>query len=416
MYEKITLPSLITLLAEKTGKQKKQCEDFLRELFNTLTESLCAGENVKIKGIGTFKVIDVEPRKSVNVNTGEDIEIPGHRKIVFIPSKEMAEDVNSPFAMFETVEISDTMETEQTDNEVEENEGEENEEEEIIIESPAPIISSPEIKVPEETQIEEKAEESEAEVKSDTSDEAENETPDFKPTDFTVVPVDAAEDAEKDQNISTENEPEESIEEPAILEDEEDYEQPNPKKRSFKFMWGFLAGIICMALIAIIGYLFLADKFNELINTKTESVPVDTVATASLVTVEESVTTPDTTSLDSITPESADNTQSVTNNSESDTPSQEDVAPTQPSDQKVYDTISKTRYLTTMAKVHYGNFNLWPYIYEENKNILGHPDRIRPGTKVVIPPLSKYGVDPNNPADIKRAKQKGVEIYARFNK
>ena len=67
-----------------------------------------------------------------------------------------------------------------------------------------------------------------------------------------------------------------------------------------------------------------------------------------------------------------------------------------------------------MAKDHYGNYNLWPIIYEENKAFLGHPDRIRPGTRVVVPPLSKYGVDPDNPEDIARAKKKGVEIYARY--
>ena len=67
-----------------------------------------------------------------------------------------------------------------------------------------------------------------------------------------------------------------------------------------------------------------------------------------------------------------------------------------------------------MAKDHYGNYHFWPYIYEENKTILGHPDRIRPGTKVKIPPLSKFGVSPDDPADVKRAKQKGVEIYSRF--
>ena len=88
--------------------------------------------------------------------------------------------------------------------------------------------------------------------------------------------------------------------------------------------------------------------------------------------------------------------------------------PTRPSDEPVYDTISTTRFLTTMAKEHYGNFNLWPIIYEENKDILGHPDRIKPGTKVVVPSLEKYGVDPHKAADIARIKQKGVEIYARY--
>lgn len=67
-----------------------------------------------------------------------------------------------------------------------------------------------------------------------------------------------------------------------------------------------------------------------------------------------------------------------------------------------------------MAKDHYGNFNLWPYIYEENKAILGHPDRIKPGTQVVVPDLKKYGVDPTNPKDIAKAKRKGVEIYSRY--
>jgi hypothetical protein len=67
-----------------------------------------------------------------------------------------------------------------------------------------------------------------------------------------------------------------------------------------------------------------------------------------------------------------------------------------------------------MAKDHYGNYHLWPYIYMENSSFLGHPDRIRPGTKVVIPPLSKYGVDPNNPKDIAKAKKKGEEIYNKY--
>ena len=96
-------------------------------------------------------------------------------------------------------------------------------------------------------------------------------------------------------------------------------------------------------------------------------------------------------------------------------PEAEPTVPTQPSDKKVYDTITKTRYLTTMAKDHYGNYHLWPYIYKENEKILGHPDRIRPGTKVVVPPLSKYGVNPDNKADIDKAKKLGNEIYARYD-
>ncbi len=92
------------------------------------------------------------------------------------------------------------------------------------------------------------------------------------------------------------------------------------------------------------------------------------------------------------------------------------VVPTQPSDPKpVYDTVTTTHYLTSMAKKYYGNYHLWPYIYKENEKILGHPNRIRPGTKVVIPDLSKYGVDPKNPKDIEKAKNMGAEIYKKYD-
>lgn len=93
---------------------------------------------------------------------------------------------------------------------------------------------------------------------------------------------------------------------------------------------------------------------------------------------------------------------------------EESPAETLEEPEPVYDTVSTTRYLTTIAREHYGNFNFWPYIYEENAAILGHPDRITPGTKVVVPDLSKYGVDVNNPDDIKTAKQKAAEIYSRY--
>ena len=118
-------------------------------------------------------------------------------------------------------------------------------------------------------------------------------------------------------------------------------------------------------------------------------------------------------------------TDSVAQNSEAAKPAASDKvtakeektkeADTKPSDEPVYDTITKTRYLTTMAKEHYGSYHLWPYIYEANKS-LGHPDKIRPGTKVVIPPLSRYGVNPKNPDDIAKAKRKGAAIYARYEK
>lgn len=81
----------------------------------------------------------------------------------------------------------------------------------------------------------------------------------------------------------------------------------------------------------------------------------------------------------------------------------------------VTDTITATRYLTTMARAHYGQMEYWVYIYEENASQLGHPDRLNAGTVVVIPPAAKYGLTPGDPEKLKEASAKAIEIYSRFN-
>lgn len=104
-----------------------------------------------------------------------------------------------------------------------------------------------------------------------------------------------------------------------------------------------------------------------------------------------------------------------TTGSSSETSRQESTtAPTSIYDPIAYDKIGKDRFLITMSREYYGNPNFWPYIYEENRVKFGHPDKIRPGSGVVVPNLKKYGVDPNNPADVEKAKKLAKEIYARY--
>lgn len=80
----------------------------------------------------------------------------------------------------------------------------------------------------------------------------------------------------------------------------------------------------------------------------------------------------------------------------------------------VKDTISTNRFLTTMARKHYGEMYFWVYIYEENKKILKNPNHIKPGTVVIIPPASKYGFDKNDIESVEKAKAKAMEIYSRY--
>ena len=107
MNDKITFPRLASMLADRSGRSKRFSEDFLREFFTLISERLEAGESVKVKGLGTFRLSRVEPRRSVDVTTRQPMEISGHSKVVFMPSKELAEAVNAPFEAFTAVEIDD---------------------------------------------------------------------------------------------------------------------------------------------------------------------------------------------------------------------------------------------------------------------------------------------------------------------
>ena len=83
MNEKMNIQDLIDMLAEKHGMSKKNAESFTKEFFQLIEEALEKDKYVKIKGLGTFKLIDVESRESVNVNTGERFQIQGHTGLFY---------------------------------------------------------------------------------------------------------------------------------------------------------------------------------------------------------------------------------------------------------------------------------------------------------------------------------------------
>ncbi len=100
MNAKISLPELIDQLSRKNNCTKKEAEQFLKEFFSLAADTVIRGENLKINGLGQFRSVWVEPRASVNVRTGEPMEIPGHYKLSFSPDKAMREAVNAPFSCF----------------------------------------------------------------------------------------------------------------------------------------------------------------------------------------------------------------------------------------------------------------------------------------------------------------------------
>lgn len=116
MDAKVNQSDLISLLAKESNISVAKAELFTKSFFDLVIEGLEQDGIVKINGLGTFRITDVASRGSVNVNTGEKIEIKGHKKLTFVPADALKEQVNQPFAMFEPVEVDDTYQPEPSDD------------------------------------------------------------------------------------------------------------------------------------------------------------------------------------------------------------------------------------------------------------------------------------------------------------
>lgn len=104
---KITLTNIAEELAVRSGLDKETADSFVRAFVATIEKGLDADHLVKIKGLGTFKLMDMNDRSSVDVNSGERITIKGYTKVSFTPDSSMKEFINRPFAHFEPTELNE---------------------------------------------------------------------------------------------------------------------------------------------------------------------------------------------------------------------------------------------------------------------------------------------------------------------
>jgi nucleoid DNA-binding protein len=144
MNEKITFQAIAARLAEKSDIPLKEAEKFLKEWSNVINEGLFADKLVKIKSLGTLKLVEVNERESIDVSTGNRVVIPAHYKINFTAENTLANTVNAPFAIFETIELQ----PDEAVPAIEEKADEDEEEEEIAEKAPEKE------KAPEEKQAE----------------------------------------------------------------------------------------------------------------------------------------------------------------------------------------------------------------------------------------------------------------------
>lgn len=473
MNNKVTFPELVEQVAQYANTSKRMSELFLKELFATISQSLIDGESVKVKGIGTFKLTEVSPRKSVDVNTGEEIEIPGHKKLSFAPDKDMAEAINQPFMHFETEildddvtddqlaaidagvpteapaeaapveeEIDDTADTEAPAAEAAvaaEEEVvmppvfvapvEEPESEEAETEAEAPVGPSEEVPAeedaPAEVPVQEPADEPEEAISEEEEAEIEEEA---EPEPVTEVEPSAVAEPE-DEAEDTEAEGEPDAESEMVSEElaDERVGQEIDKRRITRrsLLEGFVVGVVTTLIVTLFAYRLYLMKGYEATPADeepfTEHVATDSVATPEQALAENS------TEADSDKQKAAEEQKKA---DEEKKKAEEEKKNAEEEKQKVEaakpttanvaagttDTIKPGTNLYRMSRKHYGSDKFWVYIYEENKAKYPNPNTIPVGAVLHIPQLGKYGAKAGDPASIATAKKKQGEIFNHLNK
>ena len=242
---KYSITQLATILVKKNGISNDEALKFVTAIFDIVKEGLETDKLVKIKGFGTFKIIDVDPRESVNVNTGERVLINGHQKITFTPDSVMKEMVNRPFAQFETVVLNDGVDFSDIDklSNINENIDKQEEPQEELQEI---------IQEEEEKKEEGKKEEGKEEVHDITPQESSN-NDDVVRNQTTISPT--KELAETFTKETAEETAEKLIEEPA--EDPiEDFDKEENSHNFTTILLSIASCLLLMAASAYIGYLY----------------------------------------------------------------------------------------------------------------------------------------------------------------
>lgn len=473
MNNKVTFPELVEQVAQYANTSKRMSELFLKELFATISQSLIDGESVKVKGIGTFKLTEVSPRKSVDVNTGEEIEIPGHKKLSFAPDKDMAEAINQPFMHFETEILDDDVTDDQlaaidagepTEAPAADTPVEEETDDTAAAEAPAaeaPVAAEEEVVMPpvfvapvEEPEPEEAEAEAEATVEPSEEVPAEEDAPAEVPVQEPADELEEAISEEEEAEIEEEAEPEPvtEVEPSAVAEPEDEAEdteaegepdaesemvseeladervgQEIDKRRITRrsLLEGFVVGVVTTLIVTLFAYRLYLMKGYEA--TPADEEPfVEHVATDSVPASEQALA-------ENSTEADADKQKTAEEQKKADEEkkkAEEEKKKAEEEKQKAEaakpttanvaagttDTIKPGTNLYRMSRKHYGSDKFWVYIYEENKAKYPNPNTIPVGAVLHIPQLGKYGAKAGDPASIAAAKKKQGEIFNHLNK
>ena len=434
---KITNTIILSTFRKQLGISKTDEVAFVEAFQSTFEEALLRDKMLKISGLGTFKLIPVESRKSVNVNTGEEIEIAGHYKLTFTPDLALKDKVNEPLAHLETMELD----------------ANNDDSSEVIVEQlhVSPIKEAESIELPqsqddplqklteqalelkdiladiqgfgvatqdlveEETIVEDKAEE------IIVAPEVINEEQEPDTKEVVVAPQEAPKHEEPKQEAPQTPVVETPIVEPSpkpqestsvVAKDivnainQEDNKSAN--KRSSAWIW--VAVILFLGVIGLLVYqnldffsqpiieevdaLVVADEEpqpEQIITQPEDSILASTIETDTVAELEPQTPT-DTIVVDKTSPLYSEQFSDIFNYKREYTEFIDTV------------TLNEGSRLTWISLKQYGHKDYWVYIYEANRDIVKNPNAIAIGTRLRIPRLAPELIDTTNPETIEYAR------------
>lgn len=350
-------------IIDRTDATEREANLFLRVLVEQIIAGLQGGEQIKINGLGTFRLQEMAPRKSVNVNTGEPFIIPGYTKVVFAPEVSMREMVEKNKSVTPIVNLNGDSSAAPVDEEALSPLEKLGRQADEIVGILADLGQDPRMPIA----MEEEKESDSTEVAS-TAMVAE-ETVDVEAVaEPKGVVEETMEEVSEPAEESSEKPKEEPVVEPIeeIVAPKEQKVSKERKERKYHFLRDTLICVVCLLVVLAGGFLFLRGAMANWIDSlvaKREPVATDTVVAIPSIPMVEEVT---------------EDTAVIEN------------APELPVYQQFIATeeIREGSRLTWLAYRYYGNKDLWVYIYDANKDHLGNPNEIRVGTPIRIPRLT----------------------------
>ena len=434
---KITNTNILSAFRKQLGISKTDEVAFVEAFQSTFEEALLRDKMLKISGLGTFKLIPVESRKSVNVNTGEEIEIAGHYKLTFTPDVALKDKVNEPLAHLETMELDAT-----TDDSSE-----------VVVEqlqvSPIKEAESTELPQSQDDPLQKLTEQA-LELKDiladiqgfgiATQDLVEEETIlEAQPEEVIVEPEVNKEEQEADtkevvvapQETPKHEEPKQEAPQTPVVETPIIEPSPKPQestsvvakdivnainqednksanKRSNAWIW--VAVILFLGVIGLLVYqnldffsqpiieevdaLVVADEEpqpEQIITQPEDSILASTIETDTVAELEPQTPT-DTIVVDKTSPLYSEQFSDIFNYKREYTEFIDTV------------TLNEGSRLTWISLKQYGHKDYWVYIYEANRDIVKNPNAIAIGTRLRIPQLAPELIDTTNPETIEYAR------------